>query len=302
MKKRIIVCFIALMLIPFYVNAAAIAPATQDIVAKRGETVKAQISIINSSAIEQTYYLGAMKFVPKAETGSPQFISYDEDHSGLTEWIKFPSESVKVPSNSKGDVEFEIQIPEIVASGGYYSAVTVSSSKYDLVASNGSIIEAKTAALILLTVEGETTEKAELLNFSKKGRISSLFNGFSYRIQNQGNVHIVPEGEIVLKGLLGRVIKRIDANKALGRVLPNSTREYSFNEEKNSFWNTASGQMKEFAIGPIKAELQLSYADGSSKLTARDRYWYLPYQLIAVIAGSILILIGVFSLLSKKRK
>ena len=291
------------MLIPSGARAAAVAPATIEVVGTRGGVAQATFSIINTSATEQTYYLGTMKFVPKEETGAPQFIPYEEDHSGLADWIKFQGSSVTVPANTKLEYPFLVNIPGAVDSGGYYSAITVSGSPQDLTQSNGAVVEAKTAILVFLTIEGQTNRKAEILDFNKESGFSSLSEDINYRIQNQGNVHVVPTGEVKIKGLFGRTIRIIEVTDEIGRVLPGSTRKYTLPAVKEQgFWNTVSHQMRYLAIGPVKAELNLSYSDDQPKIMSEISYFHFPAHLISVVLGGFIILLLLFRGLSKSKR
>jgi hypothetical protein len=303
MYKRVIICLVAMMLIPFSAKAVAVAPATIEVEGVRGGIAKTTFSIINTSATDQTYYLGTMKFEPKEESGAPQFIPYEEDHSGLAEWMKLPSSSLVVPANTKNEYELNVQIPSDVESGGYYAALTVSGSPQDLVAANGAIVDAKTALLVFLTVKGELVRKAEILDLKKTSGISSMSEGYVYRVQNQGNVHVIPEAEIIFTGMFGREIGRVDANSAKGRVLPGTTRKFIVTEtEEGGIFKTASTQMRALALGRVKAELRLNYGNSNEEVSAETKFWYIPVHLLAVTLGVLIILAaGIKSTKRKKR-
>lgn len=272
----------ALALIPASAFAASLSPSVMELSAQRGEVVEQTLTVINTRAIEQTYFLGVMKFEPQEEGGSPAFIPYEEDHTGLPEWIALPFTEFRVPPQAKGDVPFRIAVPNDVKAGGYYAAMTVSQAPSDLVESNGAIVEAKTAALILLTVEGDTTEKLELLDFvGPTGMESSLSHTVTYRVQNQGNVHVMPKGTIELRDLLGRVLKVFDANPEQGRILPGSTRSYQVGEQnQEGFFETLKTQMRTFAIGPIEVKLTLTYGVSEQSINTEMSFWYVPWQLL----------------------
>ena len=294
MKRLLLTIFsVALVLMPGHVNAAAIAPSVIEVSAARGEVVNQVIQVINVGATEQKYYLGVMKFEPKDDTGTPRFLSYEDDHDGLPLWINFPVKQVTVPANTKVDVPFQIVLPDDIASGGYYGAVTVSQAPSEVVATNGAVVEAKTASLVLLTVEGETVEKAALLDFSTEVGAATL--AYEYRIQNQGNVHVLPEGMVQVKNLLGMTAFDADANSGNGRVLPSSTRHYKGGAgEQGGYLERAMWQIRHLAVGPMSAELSLTYGN-SEELMAETSGWFpMPWEGIsAMITGAIvLILMG----------
>lgn len=301
MGRRFIYLFATLLLLPIGVQAASLSPSVLEVSANRGQVLTNALTIINASQSEKTYFLGVMKFEPTEDGTGPKFIPYEEDHTGLPEWIVLPMSEVRVPANSKGDVPFEIAVPSDVVAGSYYGAITVSESPTDLVASNGAIVEAKTAMLLLLTVEGETVEALEILDFTDHGNVwrSDVAESFSYRLQNQGNVHAIPLGNVAITDLFGRAVARYDANDQMSRILPTSTRTYEIKTgKKEGIVELLSRQSKAFAIGPMKATLTLAYGSNQKILTAQTSFWYVPWQLTSVVV--VLVVLGLL-LFTRKR-
>ncbi len=299
MKRFIFLSSIFLALIPCVTQAISLTPSVIEVSAARGTTTQQHLTVINTKGMEQTFYLGILKFKPSSNGETPEFISYEKDHSGLPEWIQLPFTEFRVPANSKGDVPFKISVPNDVASGGYYAAIIVSQSPSDVVASNGAIIEAKTAALVLLTIQGTTTEHLELLDFqTHQSAVTSQLGGtYIYRLQNQGNVHLSPKGTITLTDIFGRTVIQTDANPSDGRVLPGSERPYDVNIEtqKNFFW-IVKDQMGFFAIGPIKASLHLTYGQNNQPIDAAVSFFSLPWQLLVCILGLLVVIVGLIRL------
>ncbi len=296
--RSIIITSILLALIPLTTHAVSLAPSVLEIQTKRGSVVEQTISVINTKGMEQTYFLGVLKFTPSADGGSPQFISSEVDHSGLPQWIQLPFTEFRVAANSKASVPFAIAVPTDVASGGYYAAITVSQAPSDVVADNGAVIEAKVASLILLTVEGDTVEKLELLDFSAVGANvrSSLSGSYVYRLQNQGNVHVMPTGTVNLTDVFGRKVMSLDANPELGRVLPSSTRSYRVEgASTHGFFQTVREQMAALAVGPMTAQLELTYGTSGETIFAQQTVWYFPWQLILSVIVLLMILKRLFT-------
>lgn len=288
MKFKIITfCFFALILIAHPVDAASLSPSVIEIDAKRGENISQNFSIINTSAAEQSYYLDIMKFEAQEDTGSPKFIQYKDDHKGLAEWISFNSRTVSVPANSRAEIPYKINVPQFAEAGGQYAAITVSLTPSDVVATNGAIIDAKTAMLIIMTVEGETVKKAGLLDFtSNLGEINFRIDGkFDVRLQNQGNVHLTPTGTVNIKDFFGRTLLTRDINLSKGRVLPNSTRKYSVDFSEGQYGGlltTIKHQLKNFAVGPVSVVLELDYGS-DTQIIDEIKMIYLPWQLLIIV-------------------
>jgi len=307
MKKIfVIACAGILLLTPLVSFGASISPSLIELEGTQEELLESSITIINADSADQTYYLDTIMFTANDETGSPQFISKDQEYSGLATWIEFSSDVVTVPAGSKGEVPFEVFVPDTADAGGYYAAITVSNAPEDVVATNGAIIEAKTAVLILLSIEGDTTVAAELLDFTQTEFASrSLVEGtYQYRIQNQGDVHILPTGSILLKDMFGRTLASVDANQAEGRVLPGTTRTYNVEIESSAqgWLETISAQMQSMAIGPISAVLSLEYGEEQTLNAQIDTFWIIPWQLLSTLIGILVLLMLAYRVGRRKSK
>lgn len=304
--RRVLFIFIALFLIWIptqYALAFAVAPNSLEISGNRGETIAQKFSLVNTKDNDQTFYLDVIKFTASDESGSPKFIPFEQDHNNLPEWISFKNKSVTVPSRSWAEINFTISIPQDIASGGYYAAITVSESPSEVVASNGATIQVKTAILLFLTVNGETVEQAGLLDFSVTPTTwtDQLVGKFNYRIQNQGNVHLTPTGTITFKDIFGRTIITVDANPEQSRALPNTTRlfEGTFGNKEIGFFSVIENQITNLTIGPISANLETIYGGSNQKIEATTTFWLIPWQLLLTVVGLILILLIVSRVLAK---
>ncbi len=287
----VLVCAVAALWMPLRAHAFAVTPALLELSGARGETVKSAITVINDTAAPRTYYLQAIKFVPREDSGAPTFIPYETDHEGLPEWVKFESRAVAVPAGSKAEVPITIAIPNDAASGGQYGAIVVSDTPSDVVATNGAAINANIAVLVFLTVEGETIEKAALLDFTSPEQgsvLAAVAGSFRYRLQNQGNVHVTPTGTVTVRDLFGRTIAAADANSGRNKVLPGVTRTFEgvFGRPTAGLWDTLKVQFAAFAIGPMTATLELDSV-GSDPITSRFGFWVFPWQMLSVIVLSV---------------
>ncbi|MCR4314058.1 MAG: hypothetical protein NUV84_02325 [Candidatus Uhrbacteria bacterium] len=304
MKKFVIVCLCALTLLlsPALIRAAAISPSIVELTSSPGETVESSFTILNTGVSEQTYFIDLLAFEPSEEDGTPVFTSGEISENSFLSWMKFPIREVSVPELSKVDVPFSIVVPDDIPAGSYYGAMTVSTAPTEIVAANGAIIEAKTAILVFLTVRGETTEKLELLDFMIEQTDSTLpFGILRYRVQNQGNVHLIPEGEVKLTGLFGQEIASLNANESKGRVLPSSTRTYEipFGSKDVRWLDRAGYQLKHLLFGPVTAQLTLTYGQTGS-LTSQTTIWVIPVELLAILGSGMLVVLLLFHKLKKQ--
>lgn len=281
------------------VEAATVSPATVDLVASRGENIDQEIVIHNPSIETETYTLSTIKFEASEQAGVPKFISYEEDHSGLAEWIKFPESMVTIGPGQMATVALNIAVPADIESGGYYAAVLVSEAGE---AGNVSV-ESKTAVLFLLTVEGENIYQAEILEFETSGWANRLPIDFSFRMQNQGNVHLIPNGQIMIRDIFGTPVAGIPVNEQLSRVLPMSTREFTTswirNEvANNGFFDEMNNEWVNFGLGRYKATLELELDNGEI-VQEETIFWIFPWHL-ALLAFVVLDILIAATILRRK--
>lgn len=286
--------------------AFAISPGLIEISGNRGETIQQKITVVNSKQTEQTFFLDTLKFTARDESGSPQFIKSEDDNTELPSWISFQNRTVVISANSWSEIPFTIAIPNDIASGGYYAAITVSETPSDVVASNNTTIQAKTAALVFLTINGETKIDGALLDFNVNPiNTNQIFGTYKYRIQNQGSVHFSPQGKIIFKDIFGRTVYSLDANEQDGKVLPDSTRNFEgiFGKENGqSFLKILKHQFSIFSIGPITAQLEINLGENTPTFNASETFFYIPWEMLLILFLTVFLVIFVYSTTKKKNK
>jgi hypothetical protein len=300
MKRAFItICSFMLLLMPWGTRAATVSPSTLELSGARGEVVETMFSILNTGTSDQTYYVDVLDFGPVDETGTPQFFEVEEGASDLTSWIQFLTKEVAVPAQTAIDVPVNIVLPDDIPSGGYYAAITVANAPADVIADNGAIIEAKTAILVLLTVEGETVEKIALLDLVGP-EDGGIYGDYTFRIQNQGNVHVTPEGSLMLTGALEKAFLTTDANASGGRVLPATTRSYTVTvEDPSTGWvRTAWEQLTHGVFSGVNAQLQIE--GGNETQVVEINIQRVSWELFSTFAGLMALLLILFKF--RKRK
>lgn len=304
-KSLLLICFALLstMFFPKHVLAFSVSPAILEIEGQRGETVSSSITIINESSVDEEYFIGSMNFEAQDQSGAPEFIPYNIDHSGLPDWFSFQSDSFLVPARSYVEMPFEIVTPDDVAAGSYHSAITVSMTPSEVVEANGAVMQATIASLVFFTVVGETTESAALLSFTSETDdklASTLPSDVQIKLQNQGNVYLSPYGAVSIKDIFGRTLAIKEVNQEEGRVLPLTTRIFLISfSEADSFAEKVVDQAKMFSIGPLTVELDLRYSE-DDQIQSSFQMWYFPWQLLSTVFGGIILLIGGFRVLFKR--
>ena len=103
---------------------------------------------------------------------------------------------------------------------------------------------------------------------------------FKYRVQNQGNVFVVPDGAVRVHDVFGREVAYGDANAKDGRVLPGTTRLFE------GTFNQTSGVV----FGPVTAALEVNYGEGNEPLVAEFSFWVISWKPLLVILAVLIAL------------
>ena len=321
---------VALFLIGFsifltgQVFALTISPIRMEISGDPGQTLGGTIELFNEQDETKTFYSSAANFEARGDSGAPYFLP--DTNKGLASWISV-KESVALKAGERTKIPFTIQIPRGVEAGGYFAAILWGTSPNGQQGGGQVSIGGKLGVLILLSVKGEIKEGGGLLDLKieESGRfVNSLPIKFVYRFSNDGSERTKPTGELKIKNLFGFTTVTLNANPQSGNVLPGSIRKFSIvwsgedQQDKTAvmateetatdgqgFFAAVKNQWKNFALGPYKAELNLSYgklseAEATNKAEASYRFFVVPWQLLSIIIA-ILGIIGFFAFVGLKK-
>ena len=301
---------VALFLIGFFVFltgpvfALTISPVRMEISGDPGQTLGGTIELFNEQDETKTFYSSAANFEARGDSGAPYFLS--DTNKGLASWITV-QESVTLKANERTNIPFTIKIPAGVEAGGYFAAILWGTSPAGQQGGQVSV-SGKLGVLILLSVKGEIKEGGGLLDLKieEGGRfVNALPIKFVYRFSNDGSERVKPSGELRIKNLFGFTTAILNANLSSGNVLPGSIRKFSVvwaekdqeksavvslptTEESPGFFAAVKNQWQNFALGPYKAELNLSYgklseAEATNKAESSYRFFVIPWQLLSII-------------------
>jgi hypothetical protein len=283
-------------------EALTVSPVRVELTGNPGETLVADIRLLNEQEKTITFYFSAENFEAQGEDGTPNFVAGD---TGLASWISLLPEienvdpnTVTLEASETVSRTFAIKIPEDASPGGHFAAIFFGDAPPG--DSGGVAVGAKVGILVLLTVSGEFEESGDLLSFGtvdEQTSFESLPVVFEYRFQNEGADRVVPSGTIEITNLFGMSSEEIVANSAQSNVLPMSIRRFEENwgtvedetAEKLGFWDTVKNQWSDFAFGPYKATLNLTYGSDPVTVTKAVDFWVFPWQLLLVATGALLI-------------
>lgn len=293
-------------MVPFAARAFSVAPGVVDVEVAAGQTSVQTLTLTNEKMEAKTLYVRTSDFTVTEEGNRPVFTFGTADSA--SRWIRFPANSVSIPANTKKEIQFSVTPPVGTKPGGYYAAVFVSDAPSEIVANAGAgSVQATIAALFFISVGGRGLEKIALVDFIQTGSTWSdgLWSAYSYRLQNQGDIHVVPQGTITVRDVFGRSVAVGDANPAGARVMPASSRTFEgvlVAERPSGFFNIVRAQARWFALGPVTVNLDLKPGlTPQLPIHAEVKLWILPWQLLLCVLGGIALVYGLLRALMRPR-
>ncbi len=242
-----------------------------------GSSWTSSLRLVNSNHYDIVVSVKVQDFHPDGETGNavledkPQALPTDTAH--MSGWIETNANSIFIKQNSTALIPFTIHVPPNADPGGHYAAILVGTSPSDIKGGSGAGVGSAVSSLVFLRVPGEVVEKGDIRDFyANDNFVQTTDNSFVLRFENKGNVHLVPQGEIVITNMWGKERGKIAINEknTFGNVLPNSTRKFQFS------WK---GEPNPFEVGRYKAVATLAYGGDARQMASRAAYfWVIPLK------------------------
>ncbi len=296
-------------------KAINISPPRIELSGDPGTIINSEIKVLNDSLNRATYYTQVENFEAGDESGSPQFVQSKE---GLAVWTKVTN-TVTANAGEQVTVPFSITIPKNAEPGGYFASIFIRTTPPSSEAGEVSI-GARLGSLVLLRVNGDIKEGVDILEFSSKDNkrfYTSLPVELYYRFQNTGNDRVKPEGDIVIKNLIGLKAKILNANRTEGSVLPQSIRRFEMSwvnggggqedvkteaSSRNSggFFEEVKYQISHFAFGYYTANLDITFGENNNTAAGKFRFFVFPWQLLTVFVVSLIVAIVVLRFIVRR--
>ena len=298
MKRYFLIIFFILVfsLIPRPGLVLTVSPPILEIELEAGQRIRAVIKVFNET--EQNLYLKSSieTFEALGEEGQLKFSG--ETKKDFLEWFEISAPTLVLKPGEIGLIPFTITVPPAATPGGYYAAILWEQSPVKIESGLG--ISGKIGTLILLKIKGEVTEAGQLLEF--KAIASKKFNlplNFLIRFQNLGNIHLRPQGKIIIRNFLGATSKILEVNPTQKAVLSQSIRRFEVVWGQKNFGKFFDDLKQEFNYllpGKYSAELEItSGTEEKQNFKAYQSFWLIPYRLIS----SFLILMAILGILMK---
>lgn len=297
MKKTLIITFLFVSAFTFFsrsmqVYALTISPARIELRGDPGSTVGGDIILINDQTETKTFFASFENFVADGDDGTPKFIG---DTEGLATWVS-ATEAVVLDPGEVRTIPFTVTIPDTAEPGGYFSGIFWGSAPPNTEGEGNVAIGTKIGILLFVSVNGDIEENAGISDFGTVGGqwgYRALPVGFLYRLTNAGGDRIKPQGDVVIRSVLGWRVATVTANPTEGSVLPGTTRKFTTiwekntdttrNGEKYSFVGEAENQWNNFALGIFSARMNVAYGFENAEIVKSNAVYFVVFPLELLI-------------------
>lgn len=293
-----------------------VSPQPVTLVTKPGVKVSQDLKIQNQSLATEHVKITLMKFTAEGESGAPHLLDFQPGEIEQ-EWVSFSRTRFNAEPNVWETVKMTVNPPKSAAFGYYYAVVfSREGAEQQATDSKQANLIGAVATLVLLDVDAPgAVQEAKIVNFSSNRKLYEFLpTDFNIRVNNTGNVHVAPRGNIfITQG--GKQVAILEVNLSKGYVLPKTYRQFPtewkdgwpvyevqtkdgkvvLNEQdkpvdKLNWGNFNPGKLR---MGKYDARLVMVYNDGQGDVSveATLSFWVIPWRVIGVLL-LVLLLVG----------
>ena len=283
------------------------APVSEKLTLQPGEKYEGEIVVWNLSERTTTYNIFVRGFRQiENQPGTAIMYTEEEEKRALysaAPWVTVNRQKVDLIPNRNEKIFYEINVPEDATKGEYTVIIAfVSEDVEQQLAGTAAFTSLSSGTPILVKVGEDFAENAELLQFDTDRDWYEEPNvKFFTRINNLGDTHITPIGEIVLTNIFDQEVGKIVFNESAQSILRDNSASYE------TLWDYGSFLSKDnkIILGPIKADLILMYRNfqpGFAPLTATTSFWIIPWKYILLLLLIIITTVVVLRMRKKKKE
>lgn len=288
-------------------------PLPINLIVEPGKSISTALRIQNQGTNPENLKLTVMKFRAYGEEGAPRLLD-PEPTDDFISWVHFSEDSFTVNTNEWKTITATFNVPDTAAFGYYYAFVFSRAVEQTSGEQGETVLAGGTAILVLLEARVPNAKREVTIAQFKSDRAWYEFlpASFTVNLQNTGNVHIAPRGNLFIGREGEKEETRLEVNREKGNILPDSGRSfrvdwndgflrYKNKEEDGKIVHDENGDIvkvldwnwkdaSKIRFGKYEAKLLLVYDDGHRDVPL-DRvvsFWVVPWRLIG---GSFLIVL-----------
>jgi len=295
-------------------------PLPISLVTAPGTTITTELKVKNAGTEPETLKIDILKFSAYEDTGKPALRDL-EPTDEFAQWVTFSEPSFTVLPEEWKTVTATFHVPPEASFGYYYAFVFTRAQDQEDLAPQETAVIGGTAALVLLEARVPDAKREITVTEFKTDKTVYEFLpvNFTVSLQNSGNVHLAPRGNIFLSQGKNKDIALLELNPNKGSILPNSARVFETkwsdgfpvyeetiengqvaldelgNQVYHLTWDFENASHLRF--GKYTAKMLLVYDDGTRDIPIEGvvSFWVMPWRLLA---GAIFI--GIFFFIGMK--
>jgi len=285
--------------------SVGVSPTFQNLKLQPGDKYNGELVTWNLSQEPAKYKILVKGFKQIDNTpGTAVLLSDEEEQKSLysaSSWITVNKDSIELVPNKNEKILYEINVPKNATKGEYHAMISLISENYVKSNDTATLTNVSSGMPILIRIGDNFVESAELLTFKTSKNIyekpSVLFTTI---INNTGDTHISPTGEIILTNIFNKEIARIKFNANSQSLLRDNTGNYT-----TQWTDKLITENKQLAVGPIKAELIVTYRElqpGFAPLLAQTSFYIIPWKYILLFAITIALIVVLVKVKKRKKR
>jgi len=268
----------SLLLFAYNANALSITPTRYAVTLEPGAEHQVTITIINDSATAANLKTLIEPFSIDTVTGRPLFGGSDD----AVAWIDISPRKFALGPGEQTTITFAIRIPKDAEPGAHYLGLFAQSQSS---AGTGITAGSKIGSLLFLYVAGDARESLVRRSFLSTQRLYFFSSPtISLDVINDGTIHVVPTGDIVLWDMWDRKIDSVSVNPKNIKVFPRTSFHRFFTYK----------DLSSAVVGPVTAYATLQYGLTNQTMTATTTFWMIPVPLVVAVVVVFLCIYFIF--------
>ena len=303
MKLSTLLCAIFLLSSIFRVSPVlaqtnqglTISPAYQEIVFEQNDVEKSSsFHLTNSTNQPVELEFQVIPYTVADYVGSLSFYNPTLNESlGGVNYVNFASNQVVIDPGKTVETQFVVENRASLSPGGHYVAI-VSRMKQstNLDVDQQQIVPAVSSLLLIRKKDGEQVNLSlKEVDMIQKSIFSALPKRMQLTFENQGNVHVIPRGEMKMSDSFGRIVGQASVNENSSYVMPGTRRVMPL---------AVHSAQSILPISFLTVEI-LGYAQGhEARFSYQSSYFYISPIFVGAILLVILLMIVIWKKLKRK--
>lgn len=268
-----------------------LSPIVAQVTVKPGQEVTTELRVRNNGQKPEPVRIYSLPLEADTSTGKPKIRERRSDDTYL-DWVNFSQSEFVIEPQEWQTIKVTFH-PPADAAFSYYYALTIERSANKTADGNTTKISGAPAILLLATVDSPFAKRELSLDaFGVKFPVLEFLpQTFQVEIENIGNVHTTPIGNIFIDGQGKKDLTVLPLNPNSSVVLPNSKRTLEIPWTEGFPLRTNDGLSWDFSkanllrFGRYTAHLLLVFDNGERDVPIESyvTFWVIPFRLIALV-------------------